>query len=172
MRKLNEECGVFGIISPKPIAAAGYAASALLALQHRGQEGAGIATFYPDGSLVCHKNTGLVNEIFGDFVRHAPLTNVAVGHVRYSTTGRNSVENTQPIETVHSRLTCALAHNGNITNAAEIRNAMVNDEGKVFHTTNDSEIINMLLIEQVIGCGNIEKAVQNVMCILEGAVSL
>ncbi|MDE6398597.1 MAG: amidophosphoribosyltransferase, partial [Clostridiales bacterium] len=172
MRKIKEECGIFGMISTDPMPLAGYAASALLALQHRGQEGAGIATFYSDNTLVCHKNVGLVNDIFGDFTRHVPNTNVAVGHVRYSTTGNNTVENTQPIETVHSRLTCALAHNGNITNAAKLRGQMVNQGGKVFHTTNDSEIINMLLIEQMIHCGNIEKAVFNVMNILEGAFSL
>ena len=172
MRKINEECGLFGIISGQPIQAAGYTASALLALQHRGQEGAGIATFYSDDSLICHKNVGLVNDIFGDFLRHVPATSVAVGHVRYSTTGNNSVENTQPIETVHSRLTCALAHNGNITNAAQLRDEMVNHDGKVFFTTNDSEIINMLLIEQMIRCRSIEKALLNVMNILEGAYSL
>lgn len=159
------------MITPDPMPLTGYAASALLALQHRGQEGAGIATFY-DNTLVCHKNVGLVNDIFGDFTRHTPNTNVAVGHVRYSTTGNNTVENTQPIETVHSRLTCALAHNGNITNAASLRGQMVNQGGKVFHTTNDTEIINMLLIEQMIQCNNIEKAVFNVMNILEGAFSL
>ncbi len=172
MRKINEECGIFGIISPEPIPAAGYAASAMLALQHRGQEGAGIATFYSDDTLICHKNVGLVNDIFGDFLRHVPSTGVAVGHVRYSTTGNNTVENTQPIETVHSQLTCALAHNGNITNADKLRGQMVNQGGKVFHTTNDSEIINMLLIEQMIKCRNIEHAVLNVMNILEGAFSL
>ena len=172
MRKINEECGIFGIISPEPIPAAGYAASAMLALQHRGQEGAGIATFYSDDTLICHKNVGLVNDIFGDFLRHVPSTGVAVGHVRYSTTGNNTVENTQPIETVHSQLTCALAHNGNITNADKLRGQMVNQGGKVFHTTNDSEIINMLLIDQMIKCRNIEHAVLNVMNILEGAFSL
>lgn len=172
MRKINEECGIFGMIAPEPIPAAGYAASALLALQHRGQEGAGIATFYSDNSLICHKNVGLVNEVFHDFLRHVPSTQVVVGHVRYSTTGNNTVENTQPIETVHSRLTCALAHNGNITNAAALRGQMVNQGGKVFHTTNDSEIINMLLIEQMIHGNTIEKAVLNVMNILEGAFSL
>ncbi len=172
MRKIKEECGIFGIIGPDPMPMAGYTASALLALQHRGQEGAGIATFYSDNSLICHKNVGLVNDIFGEFLRHVPSTNVAVGHVRYSTTGNNTVENTQPIETVHSRLTCALAHNGNITNAATLRDQMVNRDGKVFFTTNDSEIINMLLIEQMIKCRNIEKALLKVMDILEGAFSL
>lgn len=172
MRKINEECGIFGIISPEPLQAAGYTASAMLALQHRGQEGAGIATFYSDDTLICHKNTGLVNDVFKDFLRHVPSTCAAVGHVRYSTTGNNTVENTQPIETVHSHLTCALAHNGNITNAEALRGQMVNQGGKVFHTTNDSEIINMLLIEQMIKCKNIEQAVLNVMNILEGAFSL
>ena len=172
MRKINEECGVFGMISPDPIPAAAYTASSLLALQHRGQEGAGIATFYSDGSMICHKNVGLVNDIFGEFLRHVPSTHVSVGHVRYSTTGGNTVENTQPIETVHSLITCALAHNGNITNAAEIRSGMVRHEGKIFFTTNDSEIINMLLVENFIKCKSIEKALIKVMDTLEGAFSL
>ena len=170
--KLHEECGVFGIISPKPVQTVGYTASALMALQHRGQEGAGIATFI-DGRLKCRKNTGLVSEIFdSDYLEYVPDTYVAVGHARYSTTGTNNPENTQPIETIHSRLTCALAHNGNITNAAQIRNKMVNESGKVFHTTNDSEIINMLLIEQMIKCKNLERAIYNFMEIIEGAFSI
>lgn len=172
MRKINEECGVFGIIAPKPIPAVGYTASALLALQHRGQEGTGIATFI-DGRLKCRKNVGLVTEVFdNDYLGYMPDTRVAVGHVRYSTTGNNSAENTQPIETIHSKLTCALAHNGNITNAADLRGRMVNEGGKVFHTTNDSEIINMLLIQEMIAVKNLERAVYNLIDRLEGAYSI
>ena len=169
MRKLNEECGVFGIISPKPVQTVGYTATALMALQHRGQEGAGIATFI-DGRLKCRKNVGLVSEVFNsDYLEYVPDTHVAIGHTRYSTTGSNNSENTQPIETIHSRLTCAIAHNGNITNAAYIRGKMVNESGKVFHTTNDSEIINMLLIEQMIKYNNLDKAVYALTDIIEGA---
>ena len=172
MRKINEECGVFGIISPKPTSAVGYTATALMALQHRGQEGTGIATFI-DGRLKCRKNMGLVSEVFDpDYLGYMPDTRVAVGHVRYSTTGNNSAENTQPIETIHSKLTCALAHNGNITNAAALRSRMVNEGGKVFHTTNDSEIINMLLIQEMIAVKNLERAVYNLIDRIEGAYSI
>lgn len=172
MRKLNEECGVFGMISPKPTQTVGYTATALMALQHRGQEGAGIATFI-DGRLKCRKNVGLVTDVFGnDYLEYMPDTYVAVGHARYSTTGSNSAENTQPIETTHSRLTCALAHNGNITNAARLRGKMVNEGGKVFHTTNDSEIINMLLVQEIIKGNDLEHAVYNLMEQLEGAYSI
>lgn len=172
MRKLNEECGVFGIISPRPTQTVGYTATALMALQHRGQEGAGIATFI-DGRLKCRKNTGLVSDIFdSDYLEYVPDTYVAVGHTRYSTTGTNNSENTQPIETIHSRLTCATAHNGNITNAAAIRGRMVNESGKVFHTTNDSEIINMLLIEEMIRYNDLERALLAVTDIIEGAYSV
>lgn len=170
--KLKEECGVFGMISPSPAPCVGLAATALLALQHRGQEGAGIATFL-DGEVKCKKNVGLVDEVFhADYLEFAPNTHVAAAHVRYSTTGGNTAENTQPITTTHSRLTCALAHNGNLTNAAAIRNRMVNKSGKVFYTTNDTEIINMLLIEEMIKCSNLEKAVYNVTKTIEGAFSL
>lgn len=160
------------MISPKPIPAVGYTATALMALQHRGQEGTGIATFI-DGRLKCRKNTGLVSDVFdNDYLGYMPDTRVTVGHVRYSTTGNNSAENTQPIETIHSKLTCALAHNGNITNAAALRGRMVNEGGKVFHTTNDSEIINMLLIQEMIAVKNLERALYNLMEKIEGAYSI
>lgn len=172
MRKLNEECGVFGMISTKPTQTVGYTATALMALQHRGQEGAGIATFI-DGRLKCRKNVGLVTDVFGgDYLEYMPDTQVALGHARYSTTGNNSAENTQPIETNHSKLTCALAHNGNITNAAALRTRMVNEGGKVFHTTNDSEVINMLLIQEMIAVKDLERAVYNLIDRLEGAYSI
>ncbi len=170
--KPREECGVFGIISPEPIPCAGLSAVALLALQHRGQEGAGIALF-DGGDVKCKKNVGLVDEIFGaDYLEYAPKVKVAVAHVRYSTTGVNSAENAQPIVTKHSRLTCALAHNGNLTNAAALHKKMVRESGKIFTTTNDTEIINMLLIDETIKCRDLNQAVYNVTNIIEGAYSL
>ena len=170
--KPREECGVFGMISAQPLPCAGLASVALLALQHRGQEGAGIALF--EGNDVrCKKGVGLVDEVFGsDYLEYAPTAKVAVAHVRYSTTGGNTAENTQPIVTRHSRLTCALSHNGNLTNAASLRDQMVDKDGKVFYTTNDTEIINMLLIEEVIKCKQLEQAVANVTDRIEGAYSL
>lgn len=96
MRKINEECGVFGIIDECDRPCVHIAATALLALQHRGQEGAGIAYFADSensDSIACRKNVGLVSDVFGnDFLSRAPQTKMACGHVRYSTTGGNTAE--------------------------------------------------------------------------------
>ena len=177
MRKLNEECGVFGIFDTEKQPCIHLAATALLALQHRGQEGAGIAYFTGDDesatSVHCHKNIGLVSDVFNSkFLETAPFTKSACGHVRYSTTGGNTVENTQPIVTQHSRLTFAVCHNGNIANADALRSKMVNEQGAVFYTTNDTEIISKLIIDRIIKTGSLEKSVIELMDVLEGAYSL
>lgn len=174
MEKLKEECGVFGIIGDEPINAVGYTATALLSLQHRGQESAGIVTFLGDGedAMVVKKDAGMVNDIFGqDFIDSCAFSSVAVGHVRYSTTGSSRAENAQPIAVSHSRATFAMAHNGNITNAAELREKIVN-KGGIFYTTNDSEIICVLIIEELLKTDDLETAVFNVMDIIEGAFSI
>ena len=175
MRKLNEECGVFGIIGNEPQSCIHVAATALLALQHRGQEGAGIAYFVSDSddAIACRKNVGLVSEVFDNkFLASAPETYSACGHVRYSTTGGNTAENTQPIVTNHSRLTFAVCHNGNITNADALRSEMVNERGAVFYTTNDTEIISKLIVDRMIKTGDLSKSVLSVMDAIEGAYSL
>ncbi len=169
--KLKEECGVFGIISPKTIPAVPLTASALLALQHRGQESAGIATFV-DGTLKVKKGMGLVSDVFSpDYMEFVSNTKLAVGHVRYSTTGCCSLENAQPIETVHSKISLALAHNGNLTNSAQIRNELV-QSGMVLHTTNDTEIINILIVRNMIETGDLERAIVRAMNFIEGAFSI
>ncbi len=169
--KLHEECGVFGMISPKPVPAVPLTASALLALQHRGQESAGIATFV-DGALKCKKGMGLVSDVFThDYMNFTSNTKIAVGHVRYSTTGSCNIENAQPIETVHSKVSLALAHNGNLTNSAQIRRELV-QSGMVMHTTNDTEIINILIVRNMIKTNDIEKAVVDAMNFIEGAFSI
>lgn len=176
MRKINEECGVFGIIDECDRPCVHIAATALLALQHRGQEGAGIAYFVDSensDSIACRKNVGLVSDVFGnDFLSRAPQTKMACGHVRYSTTGGNTAENTQPIVTHHSRLTFAVCHNGNITNADALRGYMVNERGAVFYTTNDTEIISKIIIDRIIKTGSLEKSVADLMNTIEGAYSL
>ena len=176
MRKINEECGVFGIIDEQDKPCVHIAATALLALQHRGQEGAGIAYFTDadsSASIACRKNVGLVSEVFDNaFLASAPLTKMACGHVRYSTTGGNTVENTQPIVTHHSRLTFAVCHNGNITNADALRSYMVNERGAVFYTTNDTEIISKIIIDRIIKTGSLEKSVVDLLGTIEGAYSL
>lgn len=176
MRKINEECGVFGMIGQQPQPAAHYAATALLALQHRGQEGCGIAYLKDtkgELNLVVKKDIGLVSDVFTpEVIETLPLSRVACGHVRYSTTGGNTVENTQPIMTRHSKLTFAICHNGNITNADALRDKMVNEGGKVFYSTNDTEIISKLIIDRMLSGDDAEQAVLNIMGIIEGAYSL
>lgn len=168
MDKPKEECGVFGIVGRELFSAGSAAASSLLAMQHRGQEGAGIAYFDGD-KLLSKKNTGLVTDIFKpEVLKSVPNTMSAIGHVRYSTTGTNNVENTQPITSLNSRLTFAVSHNGNLTNSGVLRQQMV-DRGIIFHTTNDSEIINKLIIGEALKTATVEDAIENVMGILEGA---
>lgn len=169
--KLKEECGVFGIISPRPIPVAPLTASALTALQHRGEESAGIATFV-DGTLKCKKGMGLVADVFTpDYMEFAANAKIAVGHVRYSTTGSCNLENAQPIETVHSKISLALAHNGNLTNSAQIRNELIRS-GMVLHTTNDTEIINILIVRNMLKTNDLEKAVVQAMNFVEGSFSI
>ena len=169
--KLHEECGVFGMISPKAIPAIPLTASALLALQHRGQESAGIATFV-DGSLKVKKGMGLVSEVFTpDYMEYAANSKIAVGHVRYSTTGACSIENAQPIETAHSKVTLALAHNGNLTNSAHIRSELI-QSGMVLHTTNDTEIAKILIVRNMIQTNDLERAIVRAMNFIEGAFSI
>lgn len=169
--KLKEECGVFGIISPRPIPAIPLTASALLALQHRGEESAGIATFV-DGKLKCKKGMGLVSDVFtSDYLDYAPNTKVATGHVRYSTAGSCTLENAQPIETEHSKISLALSHNGNLTNSLQIRRELI-QSGMVLHTTNDTEIVNILIVRNMIETNDLERAVVNAMNFIEGAFSI
>ena len=115
---IHEECGVFGIINKNPFDAAGAAYYGLYALQHRGQESCGIVV-NDDGVFSSYKDLGLVSEVFSaDTLARLPEGNMAVGHVRYGTTGGNSRNNCQPIEVNHQKGKMALAHNGNISNAA------------------------------------------------------
>lgn len=164
------------MIDSQPQPSAHYAATALLALQHRGQEGCGIA-YLKDvkgvETLTVKKDIGLVADVFTpEVIETLPLSRIACGHVRYSTTGSNTVENTQPIMTRHSKLTFAICHNGNITNADALREKMVNEGGKVFYSTNDTEIISKLIIERMLKGESAEEAMLSIMDIIEGAYSI
>jgi len=142
-RKLNEECAVFGACLTTD-EAAGITYNGLLALQHRGQEGAGIAVS-TNRSIVCHKDTGLVSEVFsGEVLKKLPKGGVAVGHTRYSTTGHNTRENVGPFFTEYLTGRIATAHNGNITNAFEIRRRLA-EIGVHFGATSDSEVVSSLI---------------------------
>lgn len=121
---IHEECGVFGVISPQPADVAGMAYYGLYALQHRGQESCGIVV-NDDGVFSSYKDLGLVSEVFSaDTLSRLPHGNMAVGHVRYGTTGATNRNNCQPIEVNHQKGKMALAHNGNLSNAAALRNTL------------------------------------------------
>ena len=137
---IHEECGVFGIYSDKTTDVASSAYYALFALQHRGQESCGIAV--NDGGVIhCHKSPGLVNDVFKEAeLELLPPTTVAVGHVRYSTTGSSNVVNAQPVVFYGKKGRMAVAHNGNVVNANQIKAQML-DKGHIFQSSIDSEVI-------------------------------
>lgn len=169
-KKLGEECGVFGV-SINSGEAAGITYNALMALQHRGQEGAGIAVL-KNGSILYHKNVGLVEEVFSASVLdRLPHAGIAIGHVRYSTTGGNCRENTQPIVTEYLKGRIATAHNGNVVNAAEIKEKL-KKYGCDFLATNDSEVISSLIAYEALTCDCIEDAVAAAVKQFKGAFSL
>ena len=171
MSGLNEECGVFGVYSPSETAIADTVYYGLYALQHRGQESCGIVVC-SDGVYTSHKDLGLVGEVFTPRVMESfPKGTMAVGHVRYGTTGGTNRANCQPIEVNHQKGKMALAHNGNLSNAYDLRAALELD-GAIFHTTSDTEIIAYLVTRERLSAPSVEVAVERAMNRLEGAYSL
>lgn len=141
--KLKEECGVIGIYDPKEyqdISRLTY--FGLIALQHRGQESAGIAV--SNGKMHYYKEMGLVQEVFTDQILSRLTGKVAIGHVRYSTTGESYVANAQPLVVQYKGGSIALAHNGNLINAQSLRDEL-EDKGSIFQTSIDSEVIANLI---------------------------
>ena len=171
MSGLHEECGVFGIYSPEPTDVAPLAYYALYSLQHRGQESAGIVV-NDDGLFTSYRDVGLVNEVFPP-ERLAALGqgNIAVGHVRYGTTGSDNKRNVQPILVNHYKGRMALAHNGNLTNSHELR-SQLESRGSIFQTTTDSEVIAYIIVQERLRTSSIEEAVSAAMDQIEGAYSL
>lgn len=168
---IHEECGVFGIFSPERSKLAEPVYYGLYSLQHRGQESCGIAVC-DDGVIAAHKDVGLVGDVFTPQVlSELPEGNIAVGHVRYSTTGGSERRNCQPILVNHRKGRMALAHNGNLSNAAELRDKL-ELEGAIFHTTSDTEIIAYIITRQRLKLPSIEQSVSAAMDIIEGAYSL
>lgn len=171
MSSLHEECGIFGIYSNERTPLAETVYYGLYALQHRGQEGCGIAVC-EDGVITAHKDIGLVGEVFdSNLTNSLPHGNMAIGHVRYSTTGGNERRNCQPIVVNHMKGRMALAHNGNLSNAFELRRSL-ELTGAIFHTTSDTETIAYLITGHRLQTSSIEGAVQETMCQIEGAYSL
>ena len=168
---IHEECGVFGVMSPEACDVASISYYGLYALQHRGQESCGIVV-NDDGVFVSHKDLGLVSEVFlEDTLSRLPKGWMAVAHARYGTTGGTNRNNCQPIEVNHQKGRMALAHNGNLSNAAELRNEL-ELSGAIFHTTSDTETIAYIITKEGLKTGSIEDAVSSAMNILDGAYSL
>ena len=171
MDNLHEECGVFGLFSPENCDAARIVYYGLYALQHRGQESCGIVV-NDDGLFASHKDLGLVNEVFDrETLDKFPKGRMAVGHVRYGTTGGTNRANCQPIEVNHQKGRMALAHNGNLSNACELRSELELG-GAIFHTTSDTEIIAYIVTQERLRTPSIEQALSAAMRRLDGAYSL
>ena len=168
---VHEECGVFGVIRPDRADVGRIVYYGLYALQHRGQEGCGIAV-NDDGVFTSHKDLGLVGEVFSRTVLDRfPLGTMAVGHTRYGTTGASNRSNCQPIEVNHQKGHMALAHNGNLSNAARLRSEL-ELKGAIFHTTSDTETIAYIITRERLTAPSIEDALSAAMEQLEGAYSL
>src|SRR5215207_8875523 len=163
--KFREECGVFGIFGHREAANLTYLG--LYALQHRGQESAGIAS--SDGITIrVSKAMGYVNEAFNEDTLAKLPGSAAVGHVRYSTAGESRLVNAQPIviDSMHGQL--ALCHNGNLVNAGEVRDALVRD-GAIFQTSTDSEVVVHLFARS--RADNVEAAITEAIGQVTGAYS-
>ena len=168
--KLKEECAVFGV-SLTTDEAAGVTYNGLLALQHRGQEGAGISVVH-DKKMSCYKDVGLVSEVFsGKKLEKLPKGKTAVGHTRYSTTGGNIKENVGPFITEYLTGRITTAHNGNISNAPEIREELKKN-GLQFSATSDSEVVSSLIAYYITKEQNTLSGIVKAADRLRGAYSL
>lgn len=167
---IHEECGVFGIFEKECADPASSAYFGLYALQHRGQESCGIAVC--DDGVFRHKRAdGLVSEVFTlEELDRLGKGNMAVGHVRYSTTGGHNPNNIQPLVIRHIKGNMALVHNGNLVNAAELRRSF-ELSGAIFHGTSDTEAIAYEIVRERLSCHSTEEAVERAMPRLRGAYS-
>ncbi len=162
---IKDSCGVVGVFGHKNAARLAYLA--LYALQHRGEESCGIASF--NGKIVCsHKGMGLVGDVFKETELKKLKGNLAVGHVRYSTTGTSDIRNAQPFTVHNKRGYLSVAHNGNLTNSKKLR-AQLENEGSIFQTGMDSEIVLHLLVKDAEK--SIEERFKKSLLQLEGAYS-
>jgi amidophosphoribosyltransferase len=171
---LHEECGVFGMYDFDGNDVASTIYYGLFALQHRGQESCGIAvsdTGGPKGKVLSHKGMGLVNEVFTPEHLETMKGDIGVGHVRYSTAGASTRENAQPLVLNYVKGTLALAHNGNLINANELRSELAYT-GAIFQTTIDSEVIAYLIARERLQSKTAEEAVRRACQRIKGAYAL
>ena len=168
--ELHEECGVFGVYNVDGEDVAGLVYYGLFALQHRGQESCGIAVS-ENRDIRYYKNMGLVNEVFTEENLDKLHGDIAIGHVRYSTAGRSVRANAQPLVTKYVKGTLAIAHNGNLVNAVDLREELEKN-GAIFQTTIDSEVIAYLVARERVTSKSVEEAVAKAMKFISGAYSL
>ncbi len=172
-RAHGEECGVFGVFE-RPGVRADVATTVyygLFSLQHRGQESCGIVV-NDDGLFQDYRDVGIVGDVFTPRVLSSlGEGNIAVGHVRYGTTGVSERGNAQPIVVNHIKGRMALAHNGNLVNSGELRREL-ELSGSIFHTTSDTEVISYIITKERLTSASIEEAVSRAMDRIEGAYSL
>ena len=170
VENLKEECGVFGIFENKTTSVAQSTYLALYALPHKKQKSCGIAV-NDDGVFRHYRGDGLVPDVFNHSrLEHLGKGNMAIGHVRYSTTGGKDVNNIQPLVIRHIKGNLALAHNGNLVNAPELRNKF-ELKGAIFHGTSDTEAIAYSIVSNRLESENTERAIEKVMYDLKGAYS-
>ncbi|MDD4780583.1 MAG: amidophosphoribosyltransferase [Tissierellia bacterium] len=163
--KLHDECGVVGIFTDNPELTSQLMYYGLFALQHRGQESAGIA-INTGGKIEYYKNKGLVADVITNDVIERLSGGLAIGHVRYSTAVSNTIENAQPLVVKFKSGSIALAHNGNLVNADSLRSMLEND-GVIFQTLLDTEVVANMIARNA--NGDIIKSIKNVMDIIKGA---
>lgn len=172
--ELHEECGVFGMYDFDGGDVASTIYYGLFALQHRGQESCGIAvsdTMGPKGKIVSHKGMGLVNEVFDSKALASLCGDIGVGHVRYSTAGASTRENAQPLVLNYVKGTLALAHNGNLINALELREEL-SLTGAIFQTTIDTEVIAYHIARERLNSKTVQEAVGRACRKIKGAYAL
>lgn len=168
--KAKEECGVFGFYDNDGFDVARLTYYGLYGLQHRGQESAGIAV-NDDNTFHCHRDLGLVPEVFNDRILNSLKGTISVGHVRFSTKGGNMRENAQPLVYKYVKGTLALGYNGNLINTGELREEFMKN-GAIFHTTSDAEVMMYQIAKERIQTHAVERAVLKMMDSIHGAYSI
>lgn len=168
---IHEECGVFGVYTNDSENVASMTYFALYALQHRGQESCGIVV-NERGVFKTHKGLGLVNEVFTErILSEFEDGRIAIGHVRYSTTGNVNTSNCQPMTVRHIKGALAIAHNGNLINALDLRREFEMN-GAIFHSTSDTEVISYAITRERLESHSIQEALEKAMYKIKGAYSL
>lgn len=174
MAEIKEACGVIGMYGPEGENVANSLYYGLTALQHRGQEACGMAVSRTDkerGNVCFHKDLGLVSEVLTKEVLDKMDGNIGLGHVRYSTTGASVAKNAQPLVLSYIKGTLALAHNGNLINTPELKWELIQN-GAIFHTTTDSEVIAFHIARERVHSATVEEAVYKTALKIKGGYAL